>query len=469
MRRSLAVLLVLLLLSILVVPLCAQAPEPAPAPDFSELERTALDEMSATSTPGAAVAVIQGERVVFTRGFGVASLETNEPVTPDTLFRIGSVTKMLTAAAVLTLVRQERLNLDDPLSKKDKRLDPKLGRLTLDQLLSQTSGLRDFPAGDGRDHGDEALDHFVEWLGTQDSTLVPPGTAFSYSNSNYAVAGSLLTRATGKHYADAMDEILFKPLGMTRTTLRPTVAMTYPLAVGHAVVERVGLTVVRPLADDSRLWPAGYAFSSVNDLSRFIRAVLNGGMLEGRQALRSGVTEILLNPHVPIPTNVFRNGAYGYGFFLQDDRGLRRAEDVGELPGYGAEVRMFPERRVAVIVLTNHQGRLQKTFDKAFDLVLGPKPKEEAPPRPEVIRMTDEEMASYAGTYVNRESLELFVNKGNLFLSRGDSTSVVNKIGENRFRVRLRGLPQPQEFLIVPEAEGRPAYLQMVLWVYRKE
>jgi len=78
-------------------------------------------------------------------------------------------------------------------------------------------------------------------------------------------------------------------------------------------------------------------------------------------------------------------------------------------------------------------------------------------------------MASYAGSYVNREPIELFVDKGNLFLSRGDSTSVVNKIGENRFRVRLRGAPQPQEFLIVPEAEGRPAYLQMVLWVYRKE
>lgn len=469
MRRSLAVLPVLLLLPVLAAPLCAQAPEPAPAPDFSELERTVLDEMSATSTPGAAVAVIQGERVVFAHGFGVASLETNEPVTPDTLFRIGSVTKMLTATALLTLVRQERLNLDDPLSKKDKRLDPKLGRLTLDQLLSQTSGLRDFPVGNSQDHGDEALDHFVEWLGTQDSALVPPGTAFSYSNSNYAVAGSLLTRATGKHYADAMDEILFKPLGMTRTTLRPTMAMTYPLAVGHAVVERVGLAVVRPLADDSRLWPAGYAFSSVNDLSRFIRAVLNGGRLEGRQALRSGVTEMLLSPHVPIPTNILRNGAYGYGFFLQDDRGLRRAEDAGELPGYGAEVRMFPERRVAVIVLTNHQGRLQKTFDKAFDLVLGPKPKEEAPSRLQPIRMTDEEMAGYAGTYVNRESIELFVEKGNLFLSRGDSTSVVNRIGEHRFRVRLRGSPQPQEFLIVPEAEGRPAYLQMVLWVYRKE
>lgn len=266
------------------------------------------------------------------------------------------------------------------MSRKDKTLDPKLGQLTLDQLLSQTAGLPDFPGGDGHEHGDESLDRFVNWLPTRDF-LLPPGAAFSYSNANYAVAGSLLTRVVGKTYADIMDEVLFKSLGMTRTTLRPLVAMTYPLAVGHTISDLGKPAVLRPVADDSRLWPAGYAFSSVNDLSRFLIAVLNGGQVDGRQALRSGVAAQLLTPHIPIPTNVFRNGAYGYGFFLQDDRGMRRAEHGGELPGYGAEIRMFPERRGAVVVLMNREGvRFNKTFDKAFDLLLGPKPKEETPP-----------------------------------------------------------------------------------------
>jgi CubicO group peptidase (beta-lactamase class C family) len=467
MRRSFAVLLVVLC-SLPSAPLHAQVPEPTPAPDFSEIERTALKEMEATSTPGAAIAVIQGERAVYVHGFGVASLETREPVTPDTLFHIGSVTKLLTAAAVATLVKQERLNLDDPLGKKDRKADPKLGRITVDQLLSHTSGLRDYSLGDGRDHGDEALDHYVEWLGTEDSALIPPGTAFSYSNANYALAGTLLNRVTGKHYADAMEEILFKPLGMSRTTLRPTVAMTYPLAVGHAVVSRVGLTVVRPMADDSRLWPAGYAFSSVNDLARFVRAMLNGGEVDGRPALRSGVSEMLLKPRGPVPTNVFKNGAYGYGLVFQDDRGLQRAESAGELPGYEAEIRMFPKRRVAVILLSNRQARLQKTFDKAFDLLLGPKEKEDLPPRPTFLKMTPEEMASYEGTYVNRETLELSVQEKDLVLSRSDGGSYrVYKIGENRFLAVVRG--QLQDFLLVPETEDRPAYLQMSVWAYRKE
>ena len=465
MRQSLALVSAALLVSALASPLRAQ-----PTPDFSELERTALDEMVATGTPGLAVAVIRGDRVVFARGLGVANVETGAPVMPDTLFRVGSVTKVLTAAAVVTLAQEGKLSLDAPLSKKDKKLDPKLGQVTLDQLLSQTAGLRDIPGEDGHEHGDESLDRFVDWLVTRDTrvVLLPPGTAFSYSNAGYAVAGSMLTRAVGKPYADAMDEILFKPLGMTRTTLRPTVAMTYPLAVGHVISELGKPTVRRPVADDARLWPAGYAFSSVNDLSRFLIAVLNGGQVDGRQALRSGVAAQLLTPHVPIPTNVFRNGAYGYGFFLQDDRGMRRAEHGGELPGYGAEIRMFPERRVAVIVLMNRDVvRFNKTFDKAFDLLLGPKPKEEVAPPPAELKMTPEEMADYAGRYVNHWPVELYVNDGQLFLSRQKGPLPVTKIGEHRFRVTPKG-GRPQEFLIFPATEDRPGYLQMFIWVYRK-
>jgi len=464
MRQTLALLPVLLLVSALASPLLAQS---TPTPDFAELERTALDEMAATGTPGLAVAVIQGNRVVFARGLGVANVETGAPVTPDTLFRVGSVTKMLTAATVVTLAQEGKLSLDAPLSRKDKKLDPKLGQLTLDQLLSQTAGLPDFPGGDGHEHGDESLDRFVNWLPTRDF-LLPPGAAFSYSNANYAVAGSLLSRVLGKTYADAMNEILFKPLGMTRTTLRPLVAMTYPLAVGHSISDLGKPAVLRPVADDSRLWPAGYAFSSVNDLSRFLIAVLNGGQVDGRQALRSGVAAQLLTPHIPIPTNVFKNGAYGYGFFLQDDRGLRRAEHGGELPGYGAEIRMFPERRVAVIVLMNREGvRFNKTFDKAFDLLLGPKPKEETPPPPAELKMTPEEMADYAGSYVNRGHMELYVNDGQLFLSREGGPLPIAKIGEHRFRVTPKE-GRPQEFLIFPATESRSGYVQMFIWVYRK-
>ncbi|HEX9945260.1 MAG TPA: serine hydrolase domain-containing protein [Thermoanaerobaculia bacterium] len=435
-------------------------------PDFSSLEKTAAEELAATRTPGAAVAVISGDRIVFSKGFGVANVETGTPVTPDTLFHVGSLTKVLTAAAVAAEAEVGRLRLDAPVGGYVLGLAPRIARLTLDQLLAQTSGLRDVPGEDGL-HGEDALGIFVRSL-KDDDLLVAPGRAFSYSNAGYALAGYVLESAGGKPYADRMDEILFRPLGMTRTTLRPLMAVTHPLAMGHTARGEEAPKVVRPLADDTRLWPAGYAFTSLSDLSRFVLALLNGGKVDSRQALPPGVAARLLAPHIEIPTNVFVNGAYGYGLFLQDDRGLRRAEHGGELPGYGAEIRTFPERRVAVIVLANREAvRFNKTFEKAFDLLLGPKPAAASVPSPEPLPMSPREMTSYAGTYANRWSVDLFVKDGRLVMRRFGTELPVIRIGEHRFSVTPEG-GTPQEFLIVPGANGKPEYLQMFVWIFRK-
>ena len=256
-------------------------------------------------------------------------------------------------------------------------------------------------------------------------------------------------------------------MGMLRTTLRPTVAMTYPLAVGHTAKDKEAPTVVRPVADDTRLWPAGYAFTNLEDLARFVIALLNGGRVNGRQGLPPGVPAKLLAPHVEIPTNVFVRGAYVYGLFIQNDRGLRRAEHGGELPGYGAEIRLFPERRVAVIVLVNREGvRLNKTFDKAFDLFVGPTTPAETRSAPE-FPMTEAERAAVVGTYENRWPMDVFVRDGRLFLRRFGAELPVTRIGENRYSVTPDG-GKPQEFLIVPAENGRPGYMQMFIWVFRK-
>lgn len=438
---------------------------PSATPDLSALEEVARAELAETGTPGAAVAVVQGDRVVFAKGLGVANVETGAPVTPSTLFHVGSLTKLLTAAAVVSEAEAGRLRLDAPVGDVVPGLAPKLAGLTLHQLLAQTSGLMETPGEDGL-HGEDALGAYVRSLKDGD-LLVPPGTAFSYSNNGYALAGLALEAASGRPYADAMEKALFAPVGMARTTLRPTVAMTYPLALGHAAKEQEAPAVVRPLADDTRLWPAGYAFTSLEDLSRLVVALLNGGRVDGRQALPPGVPAKLLAPHVEIPTNVFVRGAYGYGLILQDDRGLRRAEHGGELPGYGAEIRLFPERRVGVIVLVNREGvRLNKTFDKAFDLLVGPKTPPETGAKPE-LPMTEAERAAVTGSYENRWPMDVFVRDGRLFLRRFGAELPVTRIGQNRYSVTPEG-GRPQEFLIVPAENGRPGYMQMFIWVFRK-
>lgn len=450
----------------LLLSLALQVPSPpAQAPDFAAFEEVARAELAETGTPGAAIAIIQGGRAIYGKGLGVANVETGAPVTPTTLFHIGSLTKLLTAAAIVSEAEAGRIRLDRPVGEIVPGLAPKLAKITLHQLLAQTSGLEETPGEDGL-HGEEALGAYVRSL-KDENLLVPPGTAFSYSNNGYALAGLALEAASGKPYADAMEKALFQPMGMLRTTLRPTVAMTYPLALGHAAPGKEAPKVVRPLADDTRLWPAGYVFSNLEDLSRFVIALLNGGRVNGRQGMPPGVTAKLLAPHAEIPTNVFVRGAYGYGLILQDDRGLRRAEHGGQLPGFGAEIRLFPEKKFAVITLLNREAvRLDKTFDKAFDLFVGPAAPAETRPAPE-LPMTEAERAAIVGKYENRWHIEIFIRDNRLFLRRFGAELPMTRIGENRYSVTPDG-GRPQELLIVPAKDGKPGYMQMFLWVYRK-
>src|SRR5215468_3908962 len=284
----------------------AQQPQPS-KPDFGELEKVALAELAETNTPGAVVGVVSGDRLIFAKGFGVSNVETGAPVTPDMLFRLGSTTKMFTAAALVMSAEEGKLRLDEPIGKYAKGLSPKIAGLTANQLLSHTAGLKDDAQMFGR-HDDEALAETVRAL-KDDFLFAAPGRIYSYSNPGYWLSGYLIEAVSGKPYADALDERIFKPIAMKSTTLRPTMAMTWPLAQGHDVSGRDKPRVVRPFADNAGNWPAGSIFSSVNDLSRFVIAFMNGGQIEGKQVLSPSLIKQLSSPHADVPGS---EGKYGY-------------------------------------------------------------------------------------------------------------------------------------------------------------
>lgn len=440
--------------------------EPASSPDWNALAEVARAEIAAVGAPGGAVAVVSGDRVVFSKGFGLANVETGESFTPAHVFHIGSVTKMMTAAALVSLAEQGKVRLDAPIGSYAKGLDPAIARLTLHQLLSQSSGMREI-SSDESVHDEAALGELARSL-RPEMLLIEPGRAFSYSNPGYGLAGYVLEQVTGKPYAEAMKELVFEPLGMSRSTLRPTLAMTWPLVLGHEVPEGGKPAVVRPMADDTRIWPAGYAFASTDDLSRFVIALLNDGRVDGRQALPAGVAARMLAPHIPIPTNVFTDGHYGYGLILQDRSGLRVAEHGGQLTGYSTEIRMVPAQRLAVVTLANRENvRLEKTFAKVFEMMLGTRPAAPAQPRP-APSMDEAEMRRLAGSYDNRWKMDVFVRDGKLFLRRFGAELPITKVGENRYSVYPEGAPQPQEFLYLPARDGGPGAIQMFIWVFRR-
>jgi len=289
-----------------------------------------------------------------------------------------------------------------------------------------------------------------------DRFFAEAGTVFSYSNPGYWVAGLLVQELSGKAFADQVAEGILKPLGMKRSTFRPTVAMTYPLVLGHDVTPGRQQTVVRPFANNAATWPSGSLFSSVEELSRFTIAFMNEGRLDGQQVLAPAMIAALSSPHASIPGS---DEKYGYGLFVGTRRGVRMLEHGGARSGYGSNLRMFPDQKVAIILAVNRSGgNLPRTIEKAMELTLPLEPaKPDAPP---TISMDEAEMNRHAGTYSQGQSrIEILARDGKLYAQMGQRQLEVRKVGGDKFVVMVPGAPVPPTFALIAGPDGKTMYL----------
>lgn len=383
------------------------------APDFSGLEVVIRKEMQETQTPGAAIAIVMGDRVVYTRGFGVASVETGEAVRPEMLFRLGSTTKMFTAASVVLLAEQGKLTLTAPIGTYVRGLPPRLAALTAQQLLSHTSGMLDEAPMFGS-HDDAAMKAEVaSW--TDARLFAEPGQIYSYSNPGYWLAGLLAETVGGAPFADQVATTIFAPLGMSKSTFRPTLAMTYPLAQGHDL-EGSRPQIIRPAANNAASWPAGSIFSNVMDLSRWMIAFLNDGKVDGEQRLPASLFRTLTTPHTAIPGTTAK---YGYGVRTDTWRGLDMVEHTGSRAGYGSNIRMVPSRKFGVVVLANRTGvSLPRTTEAALAAALGPLPMTSGAVGASTL--TAEDLRAFVGTYSQgAREMSVVERAGTLLLVQG--------------------------------------------------
>lgn len=424
--------------------------------DFAALDKYATEQLAANATPGMAVAVVMDHKVVYSRAFGVANAESWDSATPEMLFRLGSTTKMFTAAALLTLADQGKLDLAAPIGRYVHGLAPAVARVTVHQLLSHTAGIRDMGSATGS-HDDDALAKRIRGFKDSDVTI-EPGAIISYSSPGFWVAGLVLEEITGKPFADAVNELVFKPVGMSRSTFRPLVAMTYPLAIGHGVSQGGKPGVLRPFADDVSTWPGGSMFSNVSDLARFVIAFMDGGKLDGRQVIPASVVDRMSQPHAPLPGSADLN--YTYGLMLSRVQGLRVLSHGGARSGYGSTMVMIPERGFAVIVLANRtSATMAEVADRATEIAL--RIKEPPPAKPQAIPMSADEAAAYAGRFADPDmAIELIAKGDKLVLKYLGHESPVTKVGEGRFRVE--GPPAP-EFILVRGKDGSWQYFHAEL------
>lgn len=434
--------------------------------DSAALGSAVRAELGRTGMPGVVVVIVRGDSVEFARGYGVANVETAEPMTPGLLFQVGSVTKTFTAAAVLSAARDGVVHLDAPAGRYVAGLAPRIARLTLRQLLAQTSGLADEEAAHGV-HGEDAmLPYLRSWSGAE--APLEPGEAFSYSNRGFTLAGAVVQEAGGAPYADLVRQRVLQPLGMRTATFRPTEAITHPVAQGHSGRPGEPAAVVRPRADDTRQWPAGYLYASAPEVARLVVALLNRGMVDGRQALPAEVVDSMLAVRVPVPG--LPNGA-GYGFGLFHDRagGMASSWHAGTMPGFTALFRVIPERRVGVVLLGNRELRLDALAEAALSAALGEPVGAPPAPDPAPAAVAREELARYAGRYTGRFPLVLKLGGSGLVLERFGAELPVTPLGGGRFSVRAPGAPRADVFTVVLPRGGRAGYLQMFLWAFVRE
>lgn len=428
--------------------------------DFAELERVALAEMQATGTPGAAIGIVSGDRLIYARGLGVADVETGAPVTSRHLFRLGSTTKMFTAAALVKLAEAGKLSLDEPIGKYARGLDPAIAAITSAQLLSHTGGLADNAVMFGK-HDDEELGETVRAL-KRDALFTVPGRIYSYSNPGYWIAGYVIEALSRESYADHLEAALFRPLGMRQTTLRPTMAMTWPLAQGHepsgGADGAAKARIIRPQADNAGNWPAGSIFSCVDDLSRFVIAMLNDGKLDGRQVLSPSLIAALGKPRVAIPGTENR---YGLGLMSVRERGVERLQHGGSRSGYGSLISLVPAHRFGLIILVNRSGgSLPKTAEKAMEMMLPLEPKAERKAQP--MTMTADEMKKYVGAYRQGTTrVDISIENGQLVLHltlpNNRQQGIITKRGAGRFTVKFTNGSEA-EFALVEGADGKAEY-----------
>jgi D-alanyl-D-alanine carboxypeptidase len=324
----------------LTAPLRAQ-PARSGATMRDTVDRFIAAEMARMHIPGVSVAVVRGGKVIKAEGYGVADLEQQIPVTPETVFKIGSVSKQFLATGIMLLAQDGRLSVDDPVAKYYAGAPESWRGITLRHFLTHTSGvLREGPA-------------FEAMKVQPDSIIVrsafarplefPTGSKYQYCNVCYFTLADVIARVSGKPWDVFLAERVFRPLGMVATRTTTLTALVPHRARGYVWRDSAYVNAQELLA----LRPSGAFLSTVVDLAKWDAALYENGVLTkaSREAMWT-------------PTRLTGGGmsGYGFGWTLDSLDGHRRVSHGGALPGFRAELARFPDDSLTVIVLTNADG-----------------------------------------------------------------------------------------------------------------
>jgi len=310
--------------------------------------------------PGAAVCIVKDNKVVMMKAYGVKELGQADKVDINTLFMIGSNTKAFTATLLAMLQSQGKLSLDDKVTKylpKFRLENRPAGEMaTVRDLLCHRLGLQTFQGDFTFYNTNLSRNDIIEKLGEVKATY-PFRTKWGYTNAAFLTAGQIIPVVTGKPWEVYLKETLFAPLGMINTLdLTADIAKSYNRTVPHALID--GRLSPIPYCQIDGLAPAGAISSSVNDMSKWVLALLNDGKVGARQVIPLDAIKATREPQDIVGSVRHLNGEsnfelYGLGWFIQDYAGHRLVMHDGGVNGYLSSVTLVPQEHLGIIILTN--------------------------------------------------------------------------------------------------------------------
>ena len=319
-----------------------------------QVEQAAGKFMAANKVPGISIAVVENGQPVWSAGFGMADLEQFVPATGQTLYRLASISKSLTAVATMQLWERGKLDLDAPVQKYCPAFPQKEAPITTRLLLSHLSGIRHYRSDSNDDpevgnikHIDDPIRGGLQFF-ANDPLLSKPGTKFNYTTHGYTVVGCAIEGASGSKYTDYMRENIFQAAGMTHTVTDNRYAII-PYRTRFYHKDNSGAVVNAEFLDSSYKVPGGGWLSSADDMANFAAAVLNDHLINGASRDLMWIRQK--------PSDGSGNGyALGWAWSSENSAGLNGVGHGGGQQGTSTFIMLVPDRRAGVVVLINMDG-----------------------------------------------------------------------------------------------------------------
>lgn len=346
-RAAWRLALVLLGLSVACVSLRAQNAGLS-AEQRPQIEKAASNFMASSSVPGVSVSVVLNSQPAWSKGFGMADLENSVPATPVTLYRLGSISKPITATAILQLWERGKLDLDAEVQKYCPAFPKKEWPITTRELLGHLGGIRHYnPDGKG-DVPEDSARHFANMveslqLFAGDPLVAKPGTKFHYSTYGYTLLGCVLEGAASEGYSSFVKESVFQPAGMEETQVDNFFAVI-PHRTRWYHKNKSGIVENAGVLDSSYKIPGGGLISSADDMARYAAAML------ADKLVKPATRELMWTSQ---KTSDGTPTGYGMGWGVAKKFGLFTVEHGGGQQGTSTFILLIPERKAAVVVLAN--------------------------------------------------------------------------------------------------------------------